>query len=72
MESARPRQPRVPAKWPTVDLPTGLSIYFELAHDGSFKRVDPRGAPVPHHCRLNAPDCNASCSEPMPFAAAAS
>jgi hypothetical protein len=72
MQSARPSQPRVAATWLTVDLPTGLSIYFELAQDGSFKRVDPRGSPVPHHCQLNVPDCNANCSEPMSFAASTS
>ena len=40
----------VPARWISVDLPDGRSIYFELDRSGSL--VMPNGEnsfPVPHH-----------------------
>jgi hypothetical protein len=64
-----PALPRfcVPATWLTVDLPTGLSIYYELAPDGSLKTRDRNGAPVPHHVRYGQPDSNTNCRPVAPY-----
>jgi hypothetical protein len=47
---------RVPARWLTIDLPTGMSIYYELERDGSLKFCDRNRRPSPHHIRLPFPD----------------
>jgi hypothetical protein len=51
---------RIPARCVTIDLPTGISIYSELARDGSLKFRDGNRRPSPHHIRLPFPEVSPS------------